>query len=437
MRSGLLLVAVAALALLVRLGMGVFLGFNSGPDRSACGADTVEFEQMAWSAAQARGLAIYPGGPPSAFRAPGYPMLLAVVYKLFGRAYWVNRVTLSLIGTLTVWLTYLLSRRLGLSEWPSLLAALLASVLPLQFYWCGHFMSEPLAACLNVACTLLVVRAIGTEARGLPAMTSQRRQVGGLFSAGALCGLAALVRAASLLVPVCFALMLMLSRHVRFRRAVAMSAVFGLGAVLAILPWTVRNRIVFDRFALISTNGGSTFWGANNDGVAEPGEKWGSWISTNFDRQRKRREVLSLANEVDRDRKEWQFGREFVLNNPGKMPLLIAGKLWRLLRPFPDSANRIYVLVVGLGWLVLLPISVLGIILALRDESTRFAFMPLNAQLLSLLVTTAVFYGSARFRAPYEPFLAVYAAIGVGWGIGMAASRLRQSTSPRRFTAIP
>ncbi len=78
-KNKILLIIILIVALVVRFGIGVFLGFNSGPDQAACGADTVEFEYMAWSVAQGHGFTLYDGGPVTAFRAPGYPLMLATV----------------------------------------------------------------------------------------------------------------------------------------------------------------------------------------------------------------------------------------------------------------------------------------------------------------------------------------------------------------------
>jgi len=424
------LVAVLVIALAVRLGIGVFLGFNSPPDKAACGADTIEFEHMAWSAAQGKGFVAYEKNGLTAFRAPGYPMMLAVLYRLFGRAYFVNRIALSLVGTAACWLVYLLSVRLGLSKWTALLTAFITAVLPLQFYYCGHFMSEPVAACLNVASALLLAITFSGDTAGKERRTSGRQYVL-LFAAGLVCGASALIRAAALLVPIALAGLLLVSRRVPLHKSVLWSVIFLGGTILAVAPWTVRNKIVFDRFSLIATNGGSTFWGANNRIVASPGRAWGGWISTNFDRERKEREVWPLPNEVDRDRKEWRIGLEFLAKHPGRIPSLLTGKFYRLIFAPPSSANRVYVYIVTLGQLFLLPASVLGIVLAVTNGCFRKTLIPVNAQLLALIATTAIFYGSERFRASYEPFLAIYAAFGVVWVAGKVRGKGVESPGPK------
>ena len=43
--------------------------------------------------------------------------------------------------------------------------------------------------------------------------------------------------------------------------------------LLAILPWTMRNKLVLHHFVLVSTNGGSIFYRANNPKADLPPEK--------------------------------------------------------------------------------------------------------------------------------------------------------------------
>jgi 4-amino-4-deoxy-L-arabinose transferase-like glycosyltransferase len=426
-------------ALVLRIGFGVYQGFNSGPDRDACGADTEEFEHMAWSLAQGKGLVAVPQGKPTAFRAPGYPVMLAALYAVFGRAYFVNRIALSLVGTATCALVYLLALRMRLGVGTALSAALLTAVLPLQFYYCAHFMSEPPAACLNVVACLLMLAAwpgtgnagvserAGPEPGPMPRSDAGPRPFSGgpvrislLFAAGIACGLSAVVRPVAVLVPAFLGLLLLAARGVSLSRAAAWTAVFGAGAILAVAPVTVRNVIAFDRFCLIASNGGAAFWGSNNAIVAREPDKWGTWITTNFDLETKQKEVWALPNEIDRDRKEWELGVRFIREHPGLIPVLAAGKLYRLLKPFPDSPNRVYAAIVGAGQMVMLPLSTAGLVIALAVSGYRRVFLHVFAQLLALLGAVIVFYGSERFRCPYEPFLAILAALA----LRTAASRL-------------
>ena len=398
---------VLILAVALRLGMGLYLGFDAPPDQAACGADTVQFEEMAWNAAQGRGLSFGPEAKPTAFRAPGYPLMLAGLYRLAGRVFWLNRVALSVIGALTCALVYALGVAIGLGQVTSLLAAAVTAVLPLQFYWCGHFMSEPPAAFFNTAVTLAAVAGIRSAERDKP------HAGWWMLGAGVLCGAAALVRPIALLLPPVLGVLWLCSRGPRIGRALGWTVLMCVGMGLTVAPWTVRNRLVLDRWALIATNGGSTFWGANNAIVAEPGPHWGGWISTNFAGERKAREVLTLDNEVDRDRREWELGLEFLRNNAGRIPSLMTGKVLRFLNPVPTSPNKVYVLAVAAAQTLMLPLTLGGLVILLRTPRLRQRLLPVNAQLLVLVAATAIFYGSERFRAAYEPLMALYAAAAV------------------------
>ncbi len=477
-----LVLAVVSLALVFRLATGAFLGFNAPPDRAACGADTEEFELGAWNMAQGNGFVLWEDGNPSAFRAPGYPLMLAGLYRLFGRQYWVNRLVLSVIGALTCLLVYRLALAVRLRPRVALCAMLVAALHPLQAYFCGHFMSEVPSAFLNVLATLFLVKGVGSETwdvrremldvggetwdvrREMLDVGGETLDVGGgtldvphstfhvsrltfhvprlslVAFAGVVNGLSVLVRPAAIfLVPVLGGLLLLLHWR-RPIRAIVMAVLFGLGTLLVVAPWTYRNYRVFDRSCLVASNGGSTLWGANNTVTATVGsEHWGGWISTGFDMATKQREVLSLANEVDRDRREWELGVEFLKQNPRTIPGLLVGKIWRAVSPFPQSPNRVFVLITASSQIVMLALCGIGLLgrwgagktadcrLQTTDRRLKTGdgrrkteggrlHLPLLAQFLTLVATVLVFYGSERFRVPYEPIFAVYGGMGL-WAL--------------------
>jgi 4-amino-4-deoxy-L-arabinose transferase-like glycosyltransferase len=427
--------AVLGLALAIRVAYSLFEGFNTPPDRRACGADTVELEYMAWSAAQGQGFRITPDSGLSAFRAPGYPMLLSLLYMVLGRAYWANRLFLVLLSTGTCALTYVLARRLGLSEVAAILATAITAVLPLQFYFSAHFMSEVPAAFFVVLSTLLLTLALqASRSAGQATATGGKAHMRAWLlwlAAGFVAGFGALIRPAGVLLGPAVAFLLVFFSGLRLRVTLLAVALFAAGMMAPIAPWTYRNWIVFERFCLVGTNGGSTFWGANNAIVADPSSgKWGYWISTNFDMKTKARRVLTLENEVDRDKQEWREGLQFLRQNLARIPILTVGKFYRLITPFPQSANRMFVLIVAIGQVFLLPISLVGLWLMLRG-ARQTLMLPVWAQLLTLLGTTVVFYGSERFRAPYETLLALFSSVTL-----VRCAAMWRYLAPRRGNTI-
>jgi len=168
--------------------------------------------------------------------------------------------------------------------------------------------------------------------------------------------------------------------------------------------------------------------GANNRIVADPSDpNWGSWIGSGLiDMKRKQAEVFTLPNEIDRDKKEFSMAVEFLRDNPGKIPVLLIGKMYRLFNPSPMSANKLFVAIVALSGIFLLPTSLAGIYMVLRDRQRRILFIPIFAQLLTLLATALIYYGSERFRAPYEPLFAIFAAIVLYKTAGSISRKLQQ-----------
>src|SRR5205823_2498456 len=104
------------------------------------------------------------------------------------------------------------------------------------------------------------------------------------------------------------------------RRGLIGAALFAVGFLLVIAPWTIRNARVHHRFVLIATNGGSTCYGANNDVVAGSPREYGNWVSTT---QLAGRDLIEAQpDEVSHDKMEWKLGVEWVKQHPDKFALL-------------------------------------------------------------------------------------------------------------------
>lgn len=127
--------------------------------------------------------------------------------------------------------------------------------------------------------------------------------------------------------------------------------------------------------------------------------------------------------------------------------------LWVVARPWPESSDKwapqlLPLAVHGRDLAALLaPLCVLGMILALLGwagpdpttgsgsggpgpaadaERERRACLGVCAlQFLSILVVSALFFGTPRLRAPYDPYALVLALALVSWGLGWIFDRLR------------
>src|SRR5256885_10259604 len=92
---------------------------------------------------------------PSSVQSPTYPVLLAILFKLFGAestaAYIAAMVINALAGALTVVLTYLFVKAIRGTDRVALLAAALVAIWPSQFYSATHVQAISLITCGVVA----------------------------------------------------------------------------------------------------------------------------------------------------------------------------------------------------------------------------------------------------------------------------------------------
>lgn len=396
----------------VRVAVVVSLrDIHSGPQGIAS-ADDVEFNNLALRAAQGEG---YVGdqGQPTSFRAPGWPLLLAGIYWLVGPCAPLVYGLLCILGALACMFTYQLAREL-VTEGTARTAGLLAAFYLPHIYFSAGFLSESLfVMCLALGVWLFL-------------LARKRESLLLLTAAGLTLSWATLTRPfAVLLWPVLFAILAVAPRWRKCARLVPVS-LFTAAFFVCIVPWTVRNQLVHGRFVFIATNGGSTFYGGNNERVAHEPRLLGSWVSTTELPQRDW--IEAAATEVEHDKREWKLGIDWLYQHPRIIPLLCGYKIARLSLWLPDfdGGSRTYFFVRILGYVPFLFLMIAGLLVCLsRRHYWSECWLVVHGVLLATLVTAVIFWGSPRFRDANMPFLMIYAALGWGylWSWRNAKSR--------------
>lgn len=174
---------------------------------------------------------------------PGYPVLLALIYKAFGESDSATQLLQAAADSLAALVVSLVAGGL-VGRGAALTAGLLVALSP-QFTWNAvQLLPDTLAALPVLLAVLCVVAAL------------RRPRWWKLFAAGALVGLSVWLRAnAMLLAPfLAAAVFLLFGREARVRYALAAVA----GAVLVVAPLTLRNAYVFGRFVPVSLGAGQT-----------------------------------------------------------------------------------------------------------------------------------------------------------------------------------
>lgn len=413
-RPMLWVLAICVLAFVLRVvATALFEGLRAGPNEGAM-YDGVEYEAIASNLVRHQEYSVSPGRPTS-FRAPGFPVALASVYALFGNGnYLAAHLFFCMVGAALCLATYLVARE-TIGGWAAMLAAAFVAVYPNLMYYAIHFASEPLFTLLLTFAIWGVLRAVRT------------RRAGTYFVSGVVLGLAALVRPVAFYFAPFFAVAILWTERRRLRPALGAVVLVTAGVVAPVAPWTIRNYVVHDRPLLLASNGGSTFWGANNQVVLDDPALRGAWVST--ERLGPDKAVVRrLPNEVDRDRAEWELGKAFLRSHWREIPRLVWYKLYAMWTPVSTSPNALFNLVLQVSYGAALPFMLLGLVLFVRHRgATDPDLLILLAPVVATTAASLAFYGSARFRSTIEPVLLVFAAAAVH---AMAARLARPATTP-------
>ena len=172
---------------------------------------------------------------------PGYPMVIALIYKISGNSDRALRLFQIACEAVTAILIFLIAARL-IPSGAALIAALLAAVAPQLAFRSLVLLPETLSALPLVAAVLLTMKA------------AEDRSIRKMFLAGGLIGVSAWFRPDSVLLPLflCATLLVLLPRGQWRRNALALVA----GTVIVIAPITIRNVLVFRSFVPITLGTG-------------------------------------------------------------------------------------------------------------------------------------------------------------------------------------
>jgi hypothetical protein len=189
------------------------------------------------------------GTGPSAHCAPLYPAYLALILKVFGNGstavgvhMWIGLLMLAAQLSILPWLT----RHLGLGFWTGVIAALawLACGTPP-----GLFEEQTFAGLLVTLATFQMQTSFTEE-----------MSVGKLTLAGTTWGALLLLQTAAVLILLFWILLL----HYRSRASLRQKAVLALLPLIVVMPWIVRNFVVFHKPVFVRDNLGLELAVSNN-----------------------------------------------------------------------------------------------------------------------------------------------------------------------------
>ena len=366
---------VVLVGVLLRLGFVLGanpndLTFHSG------GSDAPAYVLLATNLRTGAGLSY--GALPSAFRPPGYPVMIAGFMSLFGGKYisairWVQFV----IGLLTIAVSALVARRLFDAR-TAKASFMLGLFLPTLIFTTAQVLTECIAALLiALYFHALVIQCERADAKSACGM-------------GVFAGLNSLFRFNAAALPI-FSAWALLSMGRRRPLLLRMACVLGLPVLIA-MPWFIRNEVVFHGEVLYSTHTGAnavqgvlTPQGRTQPGDSERLLKGMGW---------------TLSELETNDSSRLSLGPEVELN---KNALAVVPRLWKAERwhAIPLLGGKIADFWLSTDQLI----SVRSF--ALRERALRLAGV--GAQWVILALATVGWFALRKLRPAVANFFLVYA----------------------------
>jgi len=206
--------------------------------------DSIFYYYSAQALAEGHGYT-FPGREhvPTAYWPPGYTAVLASIFLLPGSDVMSGRLMNALVGALGCLLLYAIGKHIS-NRSTGIMAALFLAAFPSHIFYSTLLLTETIYATLLLCILLLFVRALTSGATG----------VGVPLIIGVLLGVATLVRAEGVLLPILFGLVWWASTR-DFRRGLQFCALAFAGAFAMLAPWAVRNALEMHAFVPLDTGG--------------------------------------------------------------------------------------------------------------------------------------------------------------------------------------
>nr|MBN2277202.1 glycosyltransferase family 39 protein [candidate division Zixibacteria bacterium] len=346
------------------------------------------------------------------FRAPFYIYILGLIYAIAGPSLLAARIFGHLVGLISVFLTYLIGRRL-FNRPVGLMAALIHALYPIAIFFESELLVDNLFTLFFELSILILIS------------SPKNKKYHHYVFLGLILGFAAITRPLILgLIPLYLIWIILDSKNIR--SVLLGIAITFLLMIVVIAPITIRNKIVGNDFVLISSSGGINFYIGNNassDGLTAslPPPYGNSWQISDIN--------YLAEKETGRSLKPsgvsafWTSKAiDWITHNKIDFIKLYAKKLYYCMNDFEVSNNKnISAFFDGFLILRIIPLNY-GFILSLAAAGIIFLFalggiMPQIKMVFLLIVgyflLISLFFINARFRLPVIPLIIIFGGVGL------------------------
>ncbi len=372
---------------------------------------------------------------PTAYFAPGFPYLIALVDEIDGHhsaggaTVKTQRIAQVVIGTLIVGMIGLIALEcFGAAT--GLVALAIAAVYPVLIELSAVLVAENLMTLFELAAVWCALRAVSDSGR-----------VRWAVATGVMVGLAALTHTNGILlaVPLGVALVNIPGVGGHARRVAGPSAMVA-AMLVTLTPWLLRDETVMHHFVPISDEAGITLIGTYNhfSAVAHPPYKWRYYANIPSERR-----LVLRAHRLTEPQLSSKLVSEtlaYIGKHPSAPLDAAVHNTLRLLELEGSFAWRASAASIGLSggtakigvisfWLLLL-LAVAG---AFTRLARRAPWWLWSVPVLIWLSVVLVNAETPRFREPIDPFLILLAACALTTGASAIAGATRRATAPPHY----
>jgi 4-amino-4-deoxy-L-arabinose transferase-like glycosyltransferase len=339
----------------------------------------------------------------TAYRPPLLPILMAAIYKIFGRNFaLVRAMNMTFMALAIVLIFMLIVRRYGVI--PGLLFTALTVLFDFRSrFYASLILTEALACLLTTATLWCLLRTVETKRRKWA------------FILGVVTGLAFLARTVFFFwMPPIALTVFALTRPNGERwlglRSLRLSLLFIAVFTIVALPWMLRNCLVLHRFQPLGTQGALSLISGYSDKAIELKGVWFNPDQFGMFDHLSTQGKPPLEQELIKGDYSRSEAYRWIVQNPSKIPRLAVLKVLGEWQP----ANFVQALLLGfagLGFLVLL---------ALNWQEAVSCFTFLGTATLAVALT---YSADGRFLIPFLPLLTMLSTLGI-WSFVLSSAEL-------------
>lgn len=372
------LICLFLAALSIRLFLIAFI-----PEHKSIFPDSVGYIAISKNIIEGKGFTLDDNH--KALRMPLYPLFLAMHRILFGNDLLPVKIMQAILGAISCLFVFLLAKML-LNDIVGKIAGVILAVHPYIAFSTILILTETLAIFLILLEVILIVFAI------------KKKSLLYICYAGLVGGLVSLLHPGHflswILILPAFTLTIKNKVYLNLKLAATLFIVFN---ILPIVPWTLRNYLIFDRFIPLTTSLGYALY----DTYAPSGKSHISGESVKLSNE------VKNMDEIESDIYLRKKTLEIIAQNPLRAVYSALDNFvlfWNVVPNFREYRNPFYIVISAV---FTIPIFIFAFLCLWRYRHNISIIALIIAPILYYTFLHIVLLGSIRYRLPIEPYIII------------------------------